>query len=232
MPMLLVANPYTTSNSLFSNIIPTEPPKIFKDVTIVTPELPYPIQIIEVGVVSIVVLLFVNLILYLFGVNTFKFIGTFILKIRRIKIFGKKVGDSELVTVLLNLLEVLGKQTDFKEPHTMSSLNNVVYKVETILTLLEIKDNKVEQEVFTFIDLGLTHEKFLMEKLINYMTDNKSIRERIVEESLNSIGDGLERVLEEYVNKTAKTVEDELSIYNDLKEKQKEQNFDDLIRRD
>lgn len=234
MPMLLVDNPYTTKTSIFANIMPKNPPEVLKDATTVTAELPYPLQLLQVVIIGIIILFIVNLILCMFGVNTIKMFGTFILKMRRKELFGKKVGESELVTVLLDMLEVLGKQTDFERQRTMSILNNVVYKIEGILTLLEVKDKEKDsdREVFDYMDINLTHEKFLMIRLVNYLTDNTRIREKVVEESLEAINEGLERVIEEYINTTAKTVEDELSFYNELKEKQKEQNFDDLIRRD
>lgn len=234
MPMLSVDNPYTTKTSIFANIIPKNPPEVLKDATTVTTDLPYPLQLLQVVIIGIIILFIINLILCMFGVNTIKLFGTLILKMRRKELFGKKVGESELVTVLLDMLEVLGKQTDFERQHTMSILNNVVYRIESILTLLEVKEKEkdADREVFDYMDVNLTHEKYLMTRLVNYLTGNTRIREKVVEESLEAINEGLERVIEEYINSTAKTVEDELKFYNDLKEKQKEQNFDDLIRRD
>lgn len=226
--MLLIANPYTTKNSLFANITPIKPPESIEGVT----SLPMFFVIVQVILLIAVALLFINWILHLFGVNIFKLFSGLTLKTRRSKLFGKKVGESELVDTLLKVLEVLRDQIDFSNKDTMNKLNDVVYKVETVLTILEKQDKDSEADVFNFLDISLSHEKYLMLKLVNYLDNNRRVKERIVEESLEAINEGLERVLDEYINQTAKSVEDELMIYNELREQQKERDYADLMRRD
>lgn len=226
--MLLAINPYTTNNSLFSNILPVTPPEGVEEVT----SLPLPVLGLEVVLITVVVLLFLNLVLHYLGVSTYKIYGNLTLKTKRLKLFGKIVGDSELVSVLLKVLEVLREQTEFDKQTTMTTLNEVVYKVEIILTILETQHKDTKLEMLNFLDLKLSHEKYLMSKLVSYLDNNSRVKERIVEESLEAIKDGLDRVVDEYLNTTAKSVEEELLIYNELRVQQKERNYEDLTRRD
>lgn len=163
---LMFANIYTTEKSIFINMKPIKDPEIITEVIEKTKELSIYVHFVEWFVFISLFLLLIYGIIALRGYNPYYLIDKVIIKNRKMKLFGRDVGKSELVNNLVTLVNVLEEQQNQGKIEIQKLKERIALQSITILKIIEKRGNIVNEDAFNYIDTELTHEQFLIKEVL------------------------------------------------------------------